>query len=508
MRSEGLGLRTQGGLLGNGAGRTLPPGHRGRENRRNKQRPRQHRARHEGAPVPLHSLAQPVGPGGGPRLHRLVVQRSLDILRQRTDRLVAPHPVLLEALEDDPVEVAFQLAAQPGDIAATPLGGAGLLGLSKGIQSGRRSRRRRIAQRAAHAFQPVLEDVDAVERRLPHQQFIQQHPQAVDVRTRIDVDAAELGLLRAHVRRRPDQSMEPSDERLVRQRLPRGLRDPEVDHLRHRDVVIDRHEDVRRLDVAMDDALLVRVLDGVANLDEQPQTIPRRKAPFIAEVRDAHTPDQFHDEERPSGLRGPAVENTGDVRMIHQRQRLPFRLEPRHHAAGVHARLQDLERDTPSHGIPLLGQIHHTASTLPDLLQQGVAPDAHARPFHHRSRRHHVWIHRRRRRGRYAGKDVLRIAGRIQQRLDPSTQDGVGTTLLAQERHTGFARKIERCLEHRAFPDRVPCRCVQLLHSGSMRRPRTVWAKISSFGPTSLGDPRSTTRGRTPNGASRSVPEF
>jgi hypothetical protein len=32
---------------------------------------------------------------------------------------------------------------------------------------------------------------------------------------------------------------------------------------------VQRDEDVRRLDVAMDDALLMRVLDGLADLDEQ-----------------------------------------------------------------------------------------------------------------------------------------------------------------------------------------------------------------------------------------------
>ena len=37
--------------------------------------------------------------------------------------------------------------------------------------------------------------------------------------------------------------------------------------------IVDQH--VRRLDVAVDDALLVRVLDGVADLREQLQPLPR-----------------------------------------------------------------------------------------------------------------------------------------------------------------------------------------------------------------------------------------
>ena len=47
------------------------------------------------------------------------------------------------------------------------------------------------------------------------------------------------------------------------------LGDAEVDDLDHRHSVVQRHHDVGRLDVAMDDALVVRVLDGMANRDEE-----------------------------------------------------------------------------------------------------------------------------------------------------------------------------------------------------------------------------------------------
>jgi hypothetical protein len=57
--------------------------------------------------------------------------------------------------------------------------------------------------------------------------------------------------------------------RRVRQPAFGRLGDAEVDHLRHRHPVVQRNENVRRLDVAMDDPLLVRVPDGLANLDEQ-----------------------------------------------------------------------------------------------------------------------------------------------------------------------------------------------------------------------------------------------
>ena len=50
----------------------------------------------------------------------------------------------------------------------------------------------------------------------------------------------------------------------------------------------------------------------------------------------------FHDEIGPARLGGPGVEHLGDMGMVHQGQRLPFRLEARHDLAGVHALFDDL----------------------------------------------------------------------------------------------------------------------------------------------------------------------
>ena len=65
------------------------------------------------------------------------------------------------------------------------------------------------------------------------------------------------------------------EERLVGQPAFRRLGDAEIDHLRHRHAVVQRDEDVRGLDVAVDDALLMRVLDGLADLDEQIEPFAR-----------------------------------------------------------------------------------------------------------------------------------------------------------------------------------------------------------------------------------------
>ena len=67
------------------------------------------------------------------------------------------------------------------------------------------------------------------------------------------------------------------EQRLVGQLLAGRLGDAEVDDLRHRRAVVQRHQDVRRLEVAVDDALLVGVLHGLADLDEQLQPLAERQ---------------------------------------------------------------------------------------------------------------------------------------------------------------------------------------------------------------------------------------
>ena len=58
--------------------------------------------------------------------------------------------------------------------------------------------------------------------------------------------------------------------------------------------------------------------------------------------------------------------------MIHQRQRLPFRLKPRNHALGVHPRLDDFQGDSAMHRLQLFRSENHARATFADLLQQPV----------------------------------------------------------------------------------------------------------------------------------------
>ena len=67
--------------------------------------------------------------------------------------------------------------------------------------------------------------------------------------------------------------------------------------------------------------------------------------------------------------------------MIHQRQRLPLRLEARDDVLRVHAELDDLERDPAADRFLLLGHVNHAAAAFADLLKQLVSANDIARFF-------------------------------------------------------------------------------------------------------------------------------
>ena len=84
---------------------------------------------------------------------------------------------------------------------------------------------------------------------------------------------------------------------------------------------------------------------------------------------------QLHHKEGPAVLGGSGIQHLGDVRMIHQRQRLPLRLEPRHHLPGIHPQFDDLEGHPALDRLPLLRHIHDPEPAFADLLQEFVATE-------------------------------------------------------------------------------------------------------------------------------------
>src|SRR5262249_32953450 len=76
---------------------------------------------------------------------------------------------------------------------------------------------------------------------------------------------------------------------------PSGARDAEVEDLRLPGLV---DEDVPGLQVAVDHALLVRVLDGVGDLREEIEALVRPQFSLAHVVRQRHAADELHGEVR------------------------------------------------------------------------------------------------------------------------------------------------------------------------------------------------------------------
>ena len=76
----------------------------------------------------------------------------------------------------------------------------------------------------------------------------------------------KLGLLGAHVLERADDLAELGEHRPFGQLLGRGLGHAEVDDLGDGPAVVFGHQHVRGLEVAVDDAFLMGVLDGLADV--------------------------------------------------------------------------------------------------------------------------------------------------------------------------------------------------------------------------------------------------
>ena len=80
-------------------------------------------------------------------------------------------------------------------------------------------------------------------------------------------------------------------------------------------------------------------------------------------------------------LGGTSVKHAGDVRVVHERQRLPFGLEARQHLAGVHAELDDLEGHAAADRFLLLGHPDGAHAAFTNLFEKFVAADAVAGLF-------------------------------------------------------------------------------------------------------------------------------
>ncbi len=136
-----------------------------------------------------------------------------------------------------------------------------------------------------------------------------------------------------------------------------GLGDAEIDHLGHRHAIAVSDQNIGGFEIAVNHALLVRVLHGSADLAKQLKPRVERQMVPITVGRNRYTVHEFHDKIGPTARRGPRVQHACDVGVLHHRQGLALRVKPHHNLPGIQPRLENLECHLALHGCGLLGPI-------------------------------------------------------------------------------------------------------------------------------------------------------
>ena len=195
----------------------------------------------------------------------------LQVAGQPARGLVPSTAVLLQALEDDPVQLAAHQRYQLLRIRAAHVGDARQRPRLRELRA--RPRRLDLPDHPQHLQEPGRLQLLPRERHAAGQELVEDRPQGVDVGAGVDVEIVQLRLLRRHVFQRADQRADLGVDAPIGQPRAGGLGDAEVDHLGHRPAVVEGDQDVRRLQVAVDHALLVGVLHRLADRHEQRQPL-------------------------------------------------------------------------------------------------------------------------------------------------------------------------------------------------------------------------------------------
>ena len=293
---------------------------------------------------------------GGPRRHGARRRRT----HHRLVVLVLGGLALEHALQRA-AEIARALVARLGRLCQRPADDAVELG-----------RQRAVDLRGPHRL--VVHDhlaqrpVASRERPLVGEELVQHDAGGEEIRA--VVDRQPLHLLRRHVGGRPHHGAHLGAVGAVR---VLDLRHAEVHQLR---AALPVEHDVGRLDVAVDDAGLVRVVERAQELAHEAHELPGLEAQVVVEaVLEVLAADELHDDEGDVALLAEIVD-LDDVRMIEARDRLRLLLEPDRILARhlfVEVALDDgLDRDRAVQ-LRVERLVHHAHRPAADLALQLVA---------------------------------------------------------------------------------------------------------------------------------------
>ena len=301
--------------------------------------------------------------------HGFICQETLNIERKGIGCFVAARAILVDGLHDDPIQISLHQMTQlvglhvPGRRNRRPLVSRDRAEAQRGLG------RLNLADDPTHFLVTSRDQRLGIEGRTSGQQFIQENAQCINVTASIDVQSTQRRLFRAHVNRGSDELFKPGENCFVGETDLGGFGDAEINHLGHGLDTVERDQNIGGLDIAVDDPLLVRVMDGGTDLGEKQQTFPGSQFVLVTELRHGNALHQFHHEKRTSGLRASRIINLGDVGMIHHRERLPLLFEPSHHLLRVHPGLDDFQRHPSPDGLLLLRHPDGPKSPLANLLE-------------------------------------------------------------------------------------------------------------------------------------------
>src|SRR5262249_2613441 len=148
--------------------------------------------------------------------------------------------------------------------------------------------------------------------------------------------------------------------------LTGGLGNPEVDHLHDRHGVVHGDQQISGFEIAMDDALLVGMLDRPTDRHKEAEAFTDVELALVAKVRNGNASNQLQDEVGTPGCRFAAVEHLGNVGMSHESKGLPLSLEAGYNLARIHAGLEHLYGYLPAHWPLLFGHEDHAKTAFAD----------------------------------------------------------------------------------------------------------------------------------------------
>jgi len=162
---------------------------------------------------------------------------------------------------------------------------------------------------------------------------------------------------------------------LISELKAQGFRYPEVDDLGAGLPVRFGDKDVGRLEIAMDDSLLVRMLNSAADVYEELEAFLGREPARVAVIREIETFHELHREIQIARFCLSGLEYFRYSRVVHQCERLPLSLEPRSNLARLKSPANYLERDVAAHRARVHRLVHDAHSAFAENADDAVLSD-------------------------------------------------------------------------------------------------------------------------------------